>query len=392
MNQHLLKTLVDDAVIAFLIFDDQTGSCTYLNKKAQEIFEHPDEGRTLKIEKILPLEPRGDFKPLSKPMLEVDGLHQEVLLKRSSNLVFVASTNIKKMVLDGRSLTILMVQDISLQKKLQRELQAKQNEIKAAFEELLKQNQQLKHLDLAKNKFIALTSHELRTPLSAMVASAEILHLKLYDGPEQLNDFVNIIYEQGQHLVHLVNDILDFTKIQAQRMDFYIEQKEVLSLVKTVADSYSGMAETQNIQMTLQSKAQDGICYFDEIRLRQVLSNMINNAIKYNRPGGRLDIFVVDDQDVIKISVHDTGQGIAADKLESVFNEFETLGQVATHHNGTGLGMPISRRLMEGMGGQLKVESKVGYGSHFWVEIPKYKVLHEDLYRSRPHLSELEVA
>jgi signal transduction histidine kinase len=362
--QELYRVIAEEAFMGFCTFDVVSRQCVFLNKRARELFEVTDQDSTftLALDHIFNSESRGDIKAFNEDLIAHEGLYQDIVLRRPNG----------------------QVQDVSLQKKLQREIVAKQVEIKAAYEELLKQNRQLKELDLAKNRFIALTTHELRTPLSAMVASAEILHHQLYDTPEQMKEFVDMIYEQGLHLHELVNDILDFAKIQAGRMDFFIENHKVFPQVRSVVEGFQSMAEAQKIKFDLKEPATELTCYFDDLRLRQVLSNIINNAIKYNRGGGSVTLWMEEQDHLVKVFIRDTGNGIPADQLDKVFNEFETLGQVATHHKGTGLGMPISRRLMEGMGGRLFVESIVGTGSTFWIEIPTQKVLGEDLYRPRP--------
>ncbi len=375
--------------MGFLTFDIIDRQCVFFNNLAAELFELRDQETApeLQLDSIFATENRGDFKAFNEDLIAHEGLYQDVVLRKTNGHVFVANVGVKRLKIENQSLLLLMVQDVTLQKKLQREIVAKQIEIKGAFEELIKQNKQLKELDLAKNKFIALTSHELRTPLAAMIASAEILHMKLYDSPEQMTEFVDMIYEQGQNLHELVNDILDFAKIQAGRMDFYIEEHNPVKGLIDLVEGFKSMAETSHVTISFTPPQLPVKCYYDELRLRQVLSNIINNAIKYNREGGTVTLWVEDAGDVLKILVKDTGNGIAPDQLEKVFNEFETLGQVAAHHKGTGLGMPISRRLMEGMGGKLLLSSEVGVGSLFWVEIPKTKVMAQELYRPRPGMS-----
>jgi signal transduction histidine kinase len=205
----------------------------------------------------------------------------------------------------------------------------------------------------------------------------------LYDGPEQMREFIDMIHDQGLHLQELVNDILDFAKIQAGKMDFYIEQNSPVKLMQSILHNFEGMAETHKVTLQFDSPSADMLCFYDELRLRQIASNIINNAIKYNRSGGSVRVYFTEENDHVRIHVKDTGKGIPADQFGKVFNEFETVGQMADHHKGTGLGMPISRKLAEGMGGKLLLESEQNAGSTFWVELPKEKILDEALYRPR---------
>jgi len=387
-RKELSQVIAEEAFMGFLTFDLATRTCVQFNRLARELFEFMDDldGYSLSLEQIFATEARGDYRTFSEDLIAHEGFYQDVMVRKLSGKPFVANIGVKRLNLDGKPLVLLMVQDITLQKKLQREIVAKQIEIKGAYEELLQQNRQLKELDLAKNRFIALTTHELRTPLAAMYSSAEILHLKLYDNEEQMKEFIEMIYEQGQHILDLVNDILDYAKIQAGHMDFYIEEHALKSLVEELTTSFRGMAEPRGIEIKAEAVPEDLKCYFDDLRLKQVLSNILNNAIKYNKDDGQVRIWSESDDEWVKVFVTDSGRGIPQDQLEKVFNEFETLGQVSLHHKGTGLGMPISRRLMEGMGGRLQVESTVGKGSTFWVEIPRQRILSESLYRPRPSL------
>ena len=129
-------------------------------------------------------------------------------------------------------------------------------------------------------------------------------------------------------------------------MDFFIELHDVVAFTKSIAHNFEGMAEQNKITMLFKEPAASAAtpCYYDEVRLRQVLSNIINNAIKYNRSGGSVTVEFTEDELIVKVLVRDTGNGIPADQFDKVFNEFETIGHVAQHHKGTGLGMPISRK------------------------------------------------
>lgn len=377
---HLYQAVAEGAMFGIVVFDKHTGNCLFINHMAVEVLGT----ETPRMHGLIPTMDKPPFKSFSEDLLQHDGLYHDIVVNTASGMSFIANMGIRVVEVDGHTAYLLMMQDVTLQKKLQREIMAKQTEIKAAFEELLKQNRQLRDLDLAKDKFIALTTHELRTPLSAMVASAEILKLGIYDTPEQMREFIDMIYDQGLHLQDLVNDILDFAKIQAGKMEFYLELQDPAQLIENIMHNFEGMAETNKVILKFEPPITAMNCFFDELRLRQILSNIINNAIKYNRPGGHARVYFQEDAETVKIFVEDTGPGIPPDQFGKVFNEFETAGTVAQHHKGTGLGMPISRKLTEGMGGKLQLKSTVGAGSTFWVELPKNKTMPEELYRPRP--------
>lgn len=381
MQGQLSEVLVAEAMFAIAVFE-ANGNSFYLNKMAEQMLGCEE----LKLHQLAPqaADVRGQILAFSPEFLRHDGLYHDILVRRPDGQALIANVGIRTVTIDGKTLNILMLQDVTLQKKLQREITAKQNEIHAAHEELLKQNRQLKELDVAKNKFIAVTTHELKTPLSAMVASAEILKLGLYDTAEQMKEFVDIIHDQGQHLTDLVNDILDFAKIQAGKMDFYIESQDLVAQVQNVLRNFGDMAAAAEVTLSAESLTAPAICYFDDVRMRQVISNIVNNAIKYNRKGGSLTVSIEENADTIKINFQDTGKGMPKEEFDKVFNEFETIGNLSSHHKGTGLGMPISKKLLEGMGGTIGFTSELGVGTTFWIEVPKNKVLKDELYRPRP--------
>ncbi|USN47838.1 MAG: HAMP domain-containing histidine kinase [Pseudobdellovibrionaceae bacterium] len=392
-NLEIYQLIASEAIMGILAVNESSLEIIYFNRLADHLLEPPMSKSLdqMKISDFFP-EPavsQGEHRLhlLDKQILEMEGLFQDVVVKKSTGQNFIASVGVKKATLNSSPVLLLMFQDTTIQKKLQRDLLAKQQEIKSAYEELLTQNKQLLELDVAKNRFIALTTHELRTPMSAIVATAEVLHMKFYDTQEEQDEFVEMIYQQGQHMLELINDILDFAKIQAGRMDFFVSEQDIAQLVAGQVETLEGMAEHSKITLHFEAPKAPVACYYDDVRIKQVLSNIINNAIKYNNEGGSVNIWIDENEEKVTVYVKDTGKGIPKDQQAKVFNEFETLGKVALHSKGTGLGMPISKRLIEGMGGTISLESEPGVGSTFWIEVPKTKVLAEDCYRDRPDIN-----
>jgi signal transduction histidine kinase len=277
-----------------------------------------------------------------------------------------------------------MAQDMTFQHKLKREVNMKQAMLRGAYDELLQQNSQLLALDQAKNRFVALVTHELRTPLSAIIAVVDALINNLCDGEEQKKEFINMIHEQALLLQALVNDVLDFAKIQAGKMEYYIEEQNLEDLVTKQVEHYRNMALESKITINYTpDPKQDFRAYFDNLRMTEIINNILSNAIKYNRIGGDITVNLYSQEHHVDFVVTDTGKGIAKDKVPHVFNEFETVGSLNNHHKGTGLGMPICKRLIEAMGGQIYLQSELGKGTTFTVEVPKEKVVSPEHYRQR---------
>ncbi|MCB0362988.1 MAG: hypothetical protein KDD35_09700, partial [Bdellovibrionales bacterium] len=167
----LYNMLSDEAIFGIMVFTSDDHHCLYANHLARELIEIPSQLQleNLSIQDLYPKKVRPEYRALSNNLLENEGFFQDVAVSKQNSTTFIANLGIRKIHFDEVSCISLMFQDITIQKKLQRDITTKQIEIKATFEELIKQNNQLKELDLAKNRFIALTTHELRTPLSAMV-------------------------------------------------------------------------------------------------------------------------------------------------------------------------------------------------------------------------------
>lgn len=391
MQAKLFEILVNESITGVMVFDPADRRCIYMNRRAREalefgIGEESTLTKPLFLNDIFPKEARPNIKSLSAELVSADGFFSNVLMRKMNGLAIMANISVKHAVFeDGVSRHLLMFEDITIQKKLQREIESKQGEIEKAFSEILEQNKQLKELDSAKDRFIALTTHELRTPLSAIVATAEVLELKLFESDVQRDDFIKTIHEQGLHLMELVNDILDFAKIRAGKMEFFVENLDLGPLVAKLSQTFEHMATQAAVKLNICVPERPIVAFADALRLKEVVSNVVNNAIKYNRPGGSVTIKIEakDDGKIARIVVSDTGPGIPPSKIHHVFNEFETVGHVARHHKGTGLGMPISKRLMEAMGGSLTLESTEGVGTTFFIDLPTEKVLSEEFYRSR---------
>lgn len=382
-EEDFFETIAEEAIMGIMAFHLQDRHCVYVNSLAREILElSPDSVlEKFHIDHLKPKTPRDKLRNFSDNLLELEGLIRDVLMDKANGVPFVADLGIK--IIESTDTLLLMFQDVTFQKKLQRELTAKQQEINSAYQELLLQNKQLRELDLAKDRFIALTTHELRTPLSAIVATSEVLKLKLFDTDEQRDEFIYTVWDQSVNLMTLVNDILDFTKIQAGKMDFFIQQEDLGEILNLTVSNFEQMAASAKSKLIYTKPTSPLLCYFDKVRLGEVLSNVINNAIKFNREDHEINISIKDENETYTIAITDHGVGIKEEHIAKVFNEFETIGNIETHHKGTGLGMPISKRIMDQMGGKIYLKSQINIGTTFFIEVPKTKVLDESEYRAR---------
>ena len=242
-------------------------------------------------------------------------------------------------------------------------------------EELQKRAQELKELDRLKSAFLANMSHELRTPLNSILGFTDVM-LEGLDGEltEYMDNDMRLIQKNGQHLLHLINDVLDMAKIESGRMNLHPEKFTVHSILDEVISITSTLASEKNTALFVEEDSDREVeVYADNTRIRQVMINLVNNAIKFTTNGKiSLRTSMLDSTRVL-ITVKDTGLGIPPDKLEAVFQEFTQVDTSTTRKvGGTGFGLPISRRLVEMHGGRLWAESTGidGEGSTFFVELP----------------------
>lgn len=386
INNEIFELIANDIFLGVAVFSSANSQCVYMNKLAREylLIAPTKELSTVKPEMFFAPSGQDRFRPFSQEVLNAEGLSQDILVHRKDGSRFIADIGVRSITIGNEKFIFLMIRDVTLQKKLQRELTAKQEEIQKAYGEILEQNKSLKDLDRAKDKFIALTTHELRTPLSAMIATSEVLHLKLYDTDEERDAFIKTIYTEGLHLLEIVNDILDFSKIQAGKMDFFVGHHDIKPAVDMLVTTFAQMAESKNLKIEAQFDGNELKAYFDPLRFKQAFSNVLNNAIKFTHPDTTIRVRAWISDNKLNVSVRDQGPGIPAEARDKVFNEFETVGNVKTHHKGTGLGMPISKKIMDSMGGSITLDTEEGRGACFTLTMPLEKVLAEDMYRDRP--------
>lgn len=233
---------------------------------------------------------------------------------------------------------------------------------------------QLRELDRLKSSFLANMSHELRTPLNSILGFADVMIEEL-DGPltENMNNDLQLIQKNGQHLLHLINDVLDMAKIEAGRMNLNPEKFCFHEILEEVTSITSPLASEKSLSLFIESDSdRDVEILADRTRIRQVMLNLVNNAMKFTEKG-KISLLTERIEDKILITVRDTGTGIPPDKLDAIFQEFTQVDSSSTRKaGGTGLGLPISRRLIEMHGGRLWAESAgiPGEGSTFFVELP----------------------
>ena len=334
-----------------------------LRASLRRVREHlvPDTMAVQKYDIRRPPEQGGGFEvrywsPLNTPVLEGSGRLAYIIHRVEDVTEFVRLKEAE-----------------SRQEAVTTELRERTSEMEAEIlrrsQELQQANEALRAAGEAKNEFLSRVSHELRTPLTAIMGFGELLGLAELDA--QKARWVGMIRRASEHLLGLVNDVLDISRIESGQFSISPEPVPLRPLIDEAFELMRPLAESHEVGLEpAPPLAGVGYVVADSQRLKQVVINLLSNAIKYNHAGGTVRVAVAPVAGGrIRISVADTGPGIDEASLPRLFVPFDRLGAAATGIEGTGLGLSLSRNLVEAMGGILDVESTVGTGSTFWIEL-----------------------
>jgi signal transduction histidine kinase len=242
---------------------------------------------------------------------------------------------------------------------------------RAASQQLQGLNEQLQQASKSKSEFLANMSHELRTPMNSILGFVEMLLDDLYgEIPPNIREPLTDIQANGKHLLNLINDVLDLSKIEAGRMELLLEEYSVQDVVDTTKALLQSMAVEKGLEFVAVAQETIPLAFGDGKRITQCLMNLAGNALKFTKKG-RVEICVEQKRDKLLYRVSDTGIGIPRDQLDQVFREFRQVDATITREfGGTGLGLSITKKFVEMHGGRIWVESELGKGSNFFFEIP----------------------
>ena len=240
------------------------------------------------------------------------------------------------------------------------------------FRELADKSRQLEVTSQHKSEFLANMSHELRTPLNAIIGFSEVLSEKMFgELNEKQEEYLKDIHASGTHLLSLINDILDLSKIEAGRMELELSEFHLPTALDSALTLVRERAGRRGIALQINVDSRVGQIQADERKVRQVVLNLLSNAIKFTPEGGRIEVRAERVDGHVEVSVIDTGIGIASDDHDAVFEEFRQVGtDYAKKHEGTGLGLALSRKFVELHGGRIWLKSRPGEGSTFTFTIP----------------------
>jgi PAS domain S-box-containing protein len=374
-SEQRYRALIDNASDA--IFFNEGGRFTHLNPAAVRLFGARDAGEligTPVIERIHP-DSRAAVaervRVLTKEHRAVPPLPERYL--RLDGSVVDVEVTAAPFDGDGEPGMQVIVRDITERRRAEQALQQLNAELEQRVvqrtAEIAAARDEAERANRAKSEFLSRMSHELRTPLNAILGFGQLLAMDRSDPARAAH--VREILTAGRHLLELINEVLDLARIEAGHFSVSVEPVALGPLVDECMGLLRPQADARGI--TLHGGAADvpWTVRADRTRLRQVLLNLIGNAIKYNRPQGRVSVHAVADGDVVRLRVDDTGPGLDAAQRARLFVPFERLGVADPQIEGTGIGLALSKRLIELMGGAIGVDSRPGEGSSFWVELPR---------------------
>ena len=240
------------------------------------------------------------------------------------------------------------------------------------FREIEDKSRQIEAANRHKSEFLANMSHELRTPLTAIIGFSEVLSDKIFgELNEKQDDYIGDIVSSGRHLLSLINDILDLSKVEAGRMELDVTRFDLPTAIENALILIRERATRHGIKVEHKIDERLGEVVGDERKFKQILLNLLSNAVKFTPEGGSIGVSAAPTKGAVEVAVSDTGIGIARENQETIFEEFRQVGTDASKkREGTGLGLTLTKKFVELHGGTIRVESTLGKGSTFTFTLP----------------------
>jgi PAS domain S-box-containing protein len=346
---------------------DTKGNVTYFNRFAENFFGFRQEeilGKSVIGTIVAPADLSGkDLRAMiddlvHHPSTYMSNENENIL--RSGKRVWISWTNKAILDEDGRPVEVLAIgNDIT--------------KLKEAESQILKAKEAAESANRAKSSFLANMSHELRTPLNAIIGFSELMKdgtAGPLSGKQQ--EYLGYVWESGKHLLSLINDILDLSKVEAGKMELELGEFDLKDLLKKSLMFVSEKANKHGIGLITDIAGGIGTVKADERKVKQVVFNLLSNAMKFTPDGGKIGIEAKEDAGMARVSIWDTGIGIEDSDKGKVFSEFEQIdSEYSRKYAGTGLGMPLSRKFIELHGGKMWFESEgKGKGTRFYFTLP----------------------
>ena len=360
---------------------DSAGKVVLLNETAEKMFGYSrEELLGLSVETLVPAAMRGAHAQhrhsyTSQPQMRPMGIGLELKAQKKDGTLFPVEISLSPNPVDEELRVIALVRDISARKETENRLKAIQEEHTAELAaknlQLEARNRDVEKANRLKSEFLASMSHELRTPLHTIIGFSELLTEEVEGAltPKQKR-FIGHILQDSRHLLELINEILDLSKIEAGRLELQLGPFEFASCLGEVVAGIQQQAAAKNIKLENRVNF-EGSVFADRLRVKEILYNLLSNAVKFTPNDGRIWVESHVRGEWLETTVGDTGMGISPAEQESIFEKFYQVGSTTKGtREGAGLGLPITRKLVELHGGKIWVESEPGQGSRFSFTLP----------------------
>ena len=377
------RGLVEGATNA-IVGVDQEGRIELVNSAAERLFGYEVGellGQTLEIlvpERFRHVHTGHRRLYMKRPMGRPMGKGLDLYAQRKDGTEFPTEISLTPLETENGLLVMSVIADITERRRYREEIEQKNQELDL-------RNREVERANRMKSQFLASMSHELRTPLNAILGFSGLLaEQRAGSLNEKQTRYVNHIQSGGQHLLQLINDILDLSKIEAGRLELHLENFPLAEVMPEVLSVIQPLAAEKKIK--LDSAVEAGLrLHADRVRFKQILYNLLSNALKFTPEGGMVSIQSWPEEKWVHLMVRDTGIGISAEEQERIFDEFRQVGTTTRGvTEGTGLGLAITRKLVDRHGGKIWVESELGQGSRFHILLPSGFALPTDVAATVP--------
>lgn len=359
-SEHEVRTILDNIIETFYRADIN-GNVTMASAAVKNLLGYVSDDLIGMQVSDLYADPSGRDRFL-QDLKESGGRVQdyEIRLKRKDGVGIWVATNTQFIYDENGTVNGVegTIRDITRRKKIEHEL--------------LLAKEQAEHANAAKSDFLSGMSHELRTPLNAIIGFSQMMD---FQGPllsDKQHEYLSIIHRSGEHLLGLINESLDLARVEAGRMEIRSQAVGVQGLIDDCVALVQPIAKEKKIEFSVPPQDDDDpLILVDRTKFKQILINLLSNAVKYNITGGQVNLMIAREDDaMLRIDVTDTGQGLSPQDLDALFEPFQRLGAEDTDVEGSGLGLVLAKRMVEAMGGDIRVASAPGMGSTFSIFVP----------------------
>jgi PAS domain S-box-containing protein len=366
-DQARLRAILDTALDAIITIDS-AGTIESINPAGEKLFGYAATellGKNVSVLMPSPDRERHDEyvrRYLDTGERHILGIGREVRARRKDGSVFPADLAVSEMTVGGRRMFTGVVHDVTRRKQYE--------------SDLIHAREAAEKASRAKSEFLSNMSHELRTPLHSIIGFAQLLQSEDPPLTAPQRESAEYIVKSGNILLELINELLDLSRVETGRIPLSIEPVPLQEIIESAAEVIRPMLAANKLEFAISVPGgpECGILA-DYMRAKQVLLNLLSNANKYNRPGGSISVVCEPRDDyTVRVSVRDTGIGIPAERQSQLFTPFNRLGHENGLVQGAGIGLVITKRLVELMGGHIGFESEPGVGSTFWVEFPPARI------------------